>query len=317
MISNERSTQGRAPHPKGAGAGLQGRRYTMAKTTAHRNGMHSAARRGTAQASTGARPERHAYLQKTELRMQGGRNGKAPLPASRFKIQDKAQDKLGVILRAAARVFYERGFEGASIRDISRASGVSLSGLYYYFESKQKLLYLIQKHTFASVVARLEERLAGVRGAEERLRMLIHNHLDYFLEHRIEMKVLSHEDEALEGPYRKEVAALKRRYYEMARDIFEALRASGQARKLNPRVAVLTLFGMMNWVYTWHKPKVDPRAEELARAIGGIFLQGVRNGTHQSERRAQKNAVGNSAFKMHEANHGALPTSHQPLGTRH
>lgn len=194
--------------------------------------------------------------------------------------------KLKHILRGAARVFYEKGFEGASIRDISRATRVSLSGLYYYFESKQKLLYLIQHHTFTSVVRQLEERLAGVEEPAERLRALIRNHLDYFMSHPVEMKVLSHEDEALERPYRKEVAAVKRRYYEIARGIFEDLRKQGQAREVNPRVAVLTLFGMMNWVYTWHKPKVDPGAEALAETITGIFLNGVVNGNGRAPVRA-------------------------------
>ena len=214
--------------------------------------------------------------------LNGSQGTGSALQPARFQTHDaeksteKAQEKLGLILRAAARVFYERGYEGASIRDISRESGVSLSGLYYYFESKQKLLYLIQEHTFRSVVERLQARLAGVAEPEARLRVLIHNHLDYFLEHPLEMKVLSHEDEALEEPYKKEVAAIKRRYYEIARKIFEDLRDSGQARDVNARVAVLTLFGMMNWVYTWHKPKVDPKAEQLAETIGGIFLTGVR-----------------------------------------
>ncbi len=185
--------------------------------------------------------------------------------------------KLQHILRGAARVFYEKGFEGASIRDISRATGVSLSGLYYYFESKQKLLYLIQHHTFTSVVSQLEKRLVDVDDPAARLRILIRNHLDYFMSHPVEMKVLSHEDEALERPYRKEVAAVKRRYYEIARAIFEDLRKQGLARSVNSRVAVLTLFGMMNWVYTWHKPKLDPGAEALAETIAGIFLNGVTN----------------------------------------
>lgn len=192
--------------------------------------------------------------------------------------------KLQHILRGAARVFYEKGFEGASIRDISRATGVSLSGLYYYFESKQKLLYLIQHHTFTSVVSQLEERLAGTEDPAARLRILIRNHLDYFMSHPVEMKVLSHEDEALEAPYRKEVAAVKRRYYEIARGIFEELRKQGLARELNPRVAVLTLFGMMNWVYTWHNPKVDPGAEAMADTITGIFFDGVVNGRRQPAR---------------------------------
>ena len=98
--------------------------------------------------------------------------------------------KLAHILRCAAREFYERGYEGASLRDLSRSSGVSLSGLYYYFQSKQQLLYLIQRHTFAQVVEQLEAQLAGVTEPVERLRVLVHNHLGYFLEHPVEMKVL-------------------------------------------------------------------------------------------------------------------------------
>lgn len=186
-----------------------------------------------------------------------------------------SERKLQQILRGAARVFCEKGFEGASVRDISRATGVSLSGLYYYFKSKQELLYLIQHHTFTSVVSQLEKRLAGVQDPSERLRTLIRNHLDYFMSHPVEMKVLSHEDEALEAPYRKEVVALKRRYYELARSIFEDLRRQGVARPLNPRVAVLTLFGMMNWVYTWHKSRLDPGAASLAETIIQIFLSGI------------------------------------------
>jgi len=188
------------------------------------------------------------------------------------------QGKLRHILRHAARVFSEKGYEGASIRDISRASGVSLSGLYYYFESKQKLLYLIQINTFTSILKRLERRLVAAVAPEERLRALVSNHIDYFLRHPAEMKVLAHEDEALEDPYRREVAEIKRRYYELARGIFEALRKTGHMRRVNPRVAVLSLFGMMNWIYKWHNPKVDPQADRLAETMSAIFLDGVTNG---------------------------------------
>lgn len=183
-----------------------------------------------------------------------------------------------LILRHAAQIFSEKGYDGASIRDISRSSGVSLAGLYYYIESKQKLLYLIQQFTFQTIVERLEKRLAGVQLPEERLRVFVHNHLDYFLRHRVEMKVLSHEDDALEGEYRKEVQEIRRRYYAIALEIVEDLRKSGAARRMNPRVAVLSLFGMMNWVYTWHRPEVDPQADALAEAMAGMFLRGVING---------------------------------------
>lgn len=202
----------------------------------------------------------------------------------------QAQKKLQRIVRAAARVFYEKGYEGASIRDISRASGVSLAGLYYYIDSKQKLLYLIQVYTFKTVLARLEERIAGVSDPVEKLKVLVRNHLEYFLRHPVEMKVLSHEDEALEGEYRKEVWQIKRRYYQIALQIFEEMRERGVAARLSPRVAVLSLFGMMNWVYTWHRPKSDPGADGLAEMMTGVFLRGVSGG-HMLARGKQSRAL--------------------------
>lgn len=196
--------------------------------------------------------------------------------------------KLPHILRHAARIFCDKGYDGASIRDISRASGVSLAGLYYYVESKQQLLYLIQVYAFKTILSRLEKRLVGVADPADRLRVLVRNHLEYFLQHPVEMKVLSHEDDALEGDYRKEVLAIKRRYYEIALEIFEEMRRRGTARRLNSRVAVLTLFGMMNWVYTWHRPKVDPSADALADAMAGVFLYGVANGRVLSREKAPR-----------------------------
>jgi AcrR family transcriptional regulator len=200
--------------------------------------------------------------------------------AVRIPIPRDSEPKLQLILRLAAQIFAERGFEGASIRDISRATGISLSGLYYYFESKQKLLYLIQKHAFTSILSRLQLRLAATAAPEDRLKLFIQNHLEYFLAHPAEMKVLSHEEDALEEPYKKEISVIKRRYYTFAREIFDDLSVCEAMSELNPRIAVLSLYGMMNWVYKWHNPKVDPGAEELAGTISDIFLRGVLHGRH-------------------------------------
>src|ERR1700731_78053 len=115
----------------------------------------------------------------------------APLPRSRF------DQRLSEILTHATDVFDEKGYAGASMRDLSRASGMSLAGLYYYFESKEKLLYLIQRHTFTTIVQRLKDRLEGVSDPEQQIRIFILNHLEYFLANPASMKVLSHEAEAL------------------------------------------------------------------------------------------------------------------------
>ena len=172
-------------------------------------------------------------------------------------------------------MFARKGFEGASMRDLSRSTGMSLAGLYHYVTSKQALLHRIQMDAFSRILERLEERLAGVEDPEARVRVLIQNHLEYFLAHPVEMKVFTHEAEALEGAYRNDVGGIKRRYYDLALRLFRDLQSAGRVRELNPRASVLALFGMMNWIYTWHRPGTDPDAGELAETFADIFLHGA------------------------------------------
>jgi TetR/AcrR family transcriptional regulator, cholesterol catabolism regulator len=194
-----------------------------------------------------------------------------PMPATRF---DK---RLGEILAHATDVFCKKGYEGASMRDLSRSSGMSLAGLYYYFESKERLLFLIQKHTFTTIVERLKMQLAGVSDAEQRIRILILNHLEYFLSNQAAMKVLSHEDDALKNGFASEVAAIKREYYRICVGLLDELKRD-RGLQFSTRIAVLSLFGMMNWIYTWHNPRVDANANQLAREMSDLFLRGVMNG---------------------------------------
>jgi len=161
------------------------------------------------------------------------------------------------------------------MRDLSRSSGISLSGLYYYFESKERLLYLIQKHTFTTIVERLRERLEGVDDPAQRIRVFILNHVEYFLANQKAMKVLSHEDEVLKNSYGAEIAAIKREYYRICVAMLDDLKKESKL-EFSSRMAVLSLFGMMNWIYTWYNPRVDGDAGELARGMADIFLQGIQ-----------------------------------------
>jgi len=154
---------------------------------------------------------------------------------------------------------------------------MSLAGLYYYFESKERLLFLIQKHTFSTIVQRLKLRLAGVSDPEQKIRIFILNHLDYFLANPQSMKVLSHEADALKNGFASEVAAIKREYYRICVGLLDDMKRE-RGVEFSTRIAVLSLFGMMNWIYTWHNPRVDADAEQIAQEMGNIFLRGVTSG---------------------------------------
>ncbi|MFZ0705048.1 MAG: TetR/AcrR family transcriptional regulator [Candidatus Korobacteraceae bacterium] len=191
--------------------------------------------------------------------------------------------RLSEILDFATEIFAEKGYEGASMRDLSRLSGISLAGLYYYFDSKEKLLYSIQKHTFTTILDRLRERLRAEHDPERRLRIFVHNHVEYALARHNAMKVLSHEDDVLKNSYGAELAAIKRSYYRICMGLVEDLESKGCAhpkpRRIGTRSAVMSLFGAVNWLYTWHNPESDPDAETLAQQIGDLFLRGLSGGT--------------------------------------
>src|SRR5215469_16240792 len=65
------------------------------------------------------------------------------------------EQQLGKILEHATEVFCQKGYAGASMRDIARATGMSLAGMYHYFGNKERLLYLIQKDTLTTILSRL------------------------------------------------------------------------------------------------------------------------------------------------------------------
>src|SRR2546421_11971289 len=113
---------------------------------------------------------------------------------SKFEIRNHDSDisrydqKLELILRASAQIFAEKSYHSTSMRDISRATGVSLAGLYHYCKSKEELLFLIQDHCFGRVLERFEERMKGVEDPFQKLRIFIENRLSFFAANMAEMK---------------------------------------------------------------------------------------------------------------------------------
>ena len=197
-----------------------------------------------------------------------GRRANAKSADNRF------ENQMERLLEHAARIFCDKGYEGASMRDLSRACGMSLAGLYHYFSSKEELLYLIQKHAFRTIINQVKERLTASHDPEQRVRIFIESHLEYFLANKEAMKVLTHEDETLKNGRGAEIRAIKREYYRICFDLLEDLKRA-QGLEFSGRLAVLSLFGMINWIYTWHNPRSDAGARALAREMGDIFLHGV------------------------------------------
>jgi AcrR family transcriptional regulator len=182
------------------------------------------------------------------------------------------------ILQGAATVFSEKGYHHASMRDIARETGISLAGMYYYFSSKEEMLYSIQKFCFRQVLDGIQQRLRELDDPVERLRAFIHNHLSFFIANVREMKVLSHESASLTGEHRREIEGMKREYYHELRGVLQTI--PGRTWSENElRASALSIFGMVNWIYTWYDPERDASADRLAETMCDLVLRGVRGPT--------------------------------------
>jgi len=179
------------------------------------------------------------------------------------------------LLSAAARTFAAHGFAGTSMRDLARASSMSLAGMYYYVESKDDLLFQIQKSCFEQVTEGAACVVRRASGAEERLAAFIRHHITFFVAHIAEMKVLAHEAESLSGEMLEGIRRLKRQYVDILVELLAALDGQGDGRARR-HIAAYTLFGMMNWIYTWYDPSGPVGADELADTITRLFLNGYQ-----------------------------------------
>ncbi len=190
----------------------------------------------------------------------------------------KYDQKLVHVLKTSAAVFADKGYHSTSMRDISRATKMSLSGLYYYFDSKEELLFLIQDYCFSTVIGDCRKLLTGVDDPVRRLKLLIENHLNYFVQNTNEMKVLSHEANSISGELFKKINNKKRQYVDLVMNLLREIAADSGAGGVDVRVATFSLFGMMNWIYNWYSPRKDLDVAGLSSNMTRLFLHGFLGG---------------------------------------
>ena len=193
-------------------------------------------------------------------------------------------EKLVHLLTCAARAFAEQGYEKTSIRHVAQAAGFSLAGLYYYVSCKEELLFFIQYHSFGILAEELEGILSRPAAPESHLKEMVFSHVRYLVEHLPELKVCTKELDTLQGEYYQQVLSRRQHYFELTRQILNRLSEQDKGAKLEPNIAALYLFGMLNWIVMWFNPKRnDPK--ELSESLVQLFLGGYRKGVEGKSRK--------------------------------
>ena len=162
----------------------------------------------------------------------------------------QSQDKLREICRIAARVFYEKGYDGASMQDIAKAVHLTKAGIYHHVGSKDRLLYEIMNYGMDILDETVLEKVKSIDDPREQLRQTIIGHIHLIVRARDrEITVILHENRSLTGALRKKINARKKAYIEFLEDlIVQVQQRAGSKVLIPPREAAFALLGIINWL---------------------------------------------------------------------
>ncbi|MGD1216415.1 MAG: TetR/AcrR family transcriptional regulator [Terriglobales bacterium] len=181
------------------------------------------------------------------------------------------------ILRTAARLFQQQGYDATSMNDVAANLKLSKGGLYHHFQSKDEILYNIMSHAMDITEERVINVVRRIDGAEERLRTLIRLHIQVVLspEDR-EITVMLHENHPLPPALRRKINGRKKGYLHFVENLVaDVQRKRNSQSSVTPRAAALALVGMINWIYQWYKPDGPLTGDGLVQQYTDIFFRGA------------------------------------------
>ena len=188
------------------------------------------------------------------------------------------------LLRAAAKLFVEKGFDATTTRDIAEAVGMRSGSPFYHFRSKQELLKAAMIEGLDAGHAQLLRAIDGIADPEQRLRTLIRTHLGTLLEGDCRSPLLVSETRALDDKARTEIAAAFDRYQVPWQETLEALQKTGKLASAAAPVRLL-LFGMLNWSSHWYRADGDLSVDALAEAAVAMLLNAAPAASAKGDRK--------------------------------
>ncbi len=180
-------------------------------------------------------------------------------------------EKRTALRKGAAVHFAEHGFDRASMASVARACGVSKALIYHYYDSKEALLFDIL-NAYLCALANTVEQTPRQGSAEAQFRCLIrailHRYRDADAEHKLQLDAIAR----LPGDMQAPLIDLQRRIVARMGVVLAEL---GVTRA--PRAVTMSVFGMLNWFYIWHRPGKVISREDYADLVSDFVLGGVRN----------------------------------------
>lgn len=181
----------------------------------------------------------------------------------------------GIILQEAARLFREKGYAGANLRELARRAGIQGGSIYHHFASKQEILFQLMDQTMSDMIERLSERLADADSPLEKLRRTIHFHIEYHVTGPDQTFITDEELRNLEPDNYLKVVAKRDRYQKIIEEVLQAGQVEQGWQLDEPKLYSRALIKMCAGVSTWFKPEGALSIAQIAEAYGNLLCNGL------------------------------------------
>lgn len=181
--------------------------------------------------------------------------------------------KRELILSAATKLFYEKGFQKTTIDDIGAELGVTKPFIYTYFKNKYAILEAWFDQAFFDLYEDIADSLGNSDGSPvERLHMFVTVYVRSNIERQRFTAIMLEEEKNLTPEKIADIRAKQREFdVKLARLIAEGV-ASGDFHVEDPRIASLAVSGMVRWVHRWYSDKGRMSPEDLAASLAQLAL---------------------------------------------
>ena len=178
------------------------------------------------------------------------------------------------IRASAARLFALHGYPVTPIAELARACGVSKALLYHYYRDKEQLLFDIADRYLDGLQAIVAEVESERLSPPLRLRRLIERFMTAYKDSAQYHRVLVQDVKYLKTAHRNRINAKQRRVVQAYADAVAAAAPQlAESSLLKP--VTMTLFGMINWTFTWLKDDGPVHYADMAPVVADLFLSGV------------------------------------------
>lgn len=186
------------------------------------------------------------------------------------------------IIKAASKVFKEKGYENGRLEDIANELGILKGSLYYYIDNKEDLLLSVVELPIKEITEKIEEIANSDEEPIEKIRQIVHSHLHFTEEYSAALSVYLERKWDRDNPNYIKVFELGKRHEDaIIRVVEEGIQKKQIYEGMDPMVISYTIIAICNWPYRWYKPDGRLTMDEISKIVTNMCLNGIDNKNYQ------------------------------------